>query len=184
LKLEELLITLFAILCGACLIALIGWALWRQGTLPLAPGTWLKQRLETAAFLRGLSVGLEAQRPIPELIMQLVRSDISPRNRGKWTAVFDELLRGGPLALGLKKQRLVTPSEAALIDCAQRVGNLHWVLRMVAETIERRTSYRMQAFGYALRTLALLFVGGLVALVVLAYFMPLIQLIQYEVDSI
>ena len=78
----------------------------------------------------------------------------------------------------LRWQGLIRTSEAAVLESAQRAGNLPWALRELAESGERQTIYRLQAWSQALFPLIVISLGGLVFLLAVAYFSPLIALIQ------
>jgi protein transport protein HofC len=181
---EEFLVGLFAVVCVAALVGVTGWALWTHGLLTPTPGLWLERRRETAALLRGLSVALEAERPETGAVLQLIRSDISRWSLTRWSATFDLLRRGQPLPAALRSVGLIGRSHVAILESAQRAGNLPWAMRVVADGIERRAAYRVNALGHVMRLFGTILLGGLVAVVALAYFCPLVTLIMHAVESI
>ncbi len=73
---------------------------------------------------------------------------------------------------------LLTPSDVGVLASAQRAGNLAWALRELAETGERRWAYRLQAWSQLLFVLTMLVLGLLVFVLAVAFFLPLITLIE------
>ena len=73
---------------------------------------------------------------------------------------------------------MIRRGELTLLEAAQRVGNLPWALRSIADNIERRALYRlhvtMQFFDPAL-TLA---VGFVVGTFCVSMFLPLTELLE------
>ena len=68
-------------------------------------------------------------------------------------------------------------NDAAVLASAQRVGNLDWALRELAESSDRRLGYRLQFWLQLIFPLIVLAVGALVFLLAVAYFLPLVTLI-------
>ena len=73
---------------------------------------------------------------------------------------------------------LLRPVDAAVLASAQRVGNLAWALRETAAGGERRTGYWLQFCLQLLYPLLVLCVGGLVLSVAVAFFVPLVAIIE------
>jgi type II secretory pathway component PulF len=65
-----------------------------------------------------------------------------------------------------------------VLEAAERAGNLSWALRELAEGSERRLGYRMQALAQVLFPLIVILIGGIVFLLAVAYFSPLIRLVE------
>jgi type II secretory pathway component PulF len=143
---------------------------------PLAD--WFLRRRDTAAILRALAVTVDAGKPLTSgigLLSQfypvrrvrrgLERAGILIENGVTWTQA---LLRRG----------LIARSDVAVLDAAQRAGNLAWALRTLADSHDRRNGYRLQAISQALLPVVVLAVGVVIALTAVGYFYPLITLIQ------
>src|SRR4051794_6557259 len=77
---------------------------------------------------------------------------------------------GGDWLDVLRAEGLIRAADAAVLDSAQRAGDLAWAFREVAEGAERRLNYRLQALSQALFPAVVLAVGALIGLVVTAYF--------------
>lgn len=78
----------------------------------------------------------------------------------------------------LRHFALIGRSDAAVLDAARRTGNLPWALNELAEGSARRLGYRLQAIGQVALTAVLLTLGAAVALLCVAYFLPLITMIE------
>ncbi len=78
----------------------------------------------------------------------------------------------------LAQERFLKPNEIALIETAQRAGNLPWALRALADSLDRRWLYRLKATLELLRPAAILVLGVLVGFVAIAMFLPLIKLLN------
>ena len=78
---------------------------------------------------------------------------------------------------------LLTRHDAAALEAAERVGNLPWALRALADGGDRRSHYRLLALGQVLQPLAILGLGGLVLVICLAYFGPLVAMIELLGDE-
>ena len=76
-----------------------------------------------------------------------------------------------------QRSEYVHETEQVLLQSAERVGNLSWALRMVADRRARRFSYRMQVLLQILSPIVVLILGAGVMLFVVGMFMPLVDLI-------
>jgi type II secretory pathway component PulF len=68
--------------------------------------------------------------------------------------------------------------EVAVLEAAERVGNLGWALRGVADSVERRTDQRLRIFRELVRPVGLLMAGSVVAVFVIGMFLPLVKLLS------
>ncbi len=151
----------------------LGWVrddVWFIGRL-LAP-------LETAVVLRWLAIVAERGQPLaPTLGMLAVRYPhvlVRRRLRRAGTDIFC----GRDWAESLRTVKMLDRSDTAIVRAAAHVGNLPWALREAASNMERRLNYRLAALGQALFPFLILAIGAAVMLFVVAWFLPLIDLIQ------
>jgi type II secretory pathway component PulF len=144
--------------------------------LPLV-GTIFYRR-HTALVLRCLAYVVEANKPIAPAIEAMARDypSASIRYRLRWVA--HDLSRGDDWCDSLAQHRLIGRPEASLLAAAIRVGNLPWALRQAAENSERRLMYRFQMWVQWVLPLFVLAVGAVVFVIVMAYFTPLLVLIE------
>jgi type II secretory pathway component PulF len=119
-----------------------------------------------------------------DVLNRLGRSELSYRVR--WAALRSEadLRAGRPWIASLARHRLIRPVDAAVLASAERVGNLAWSLRERADALDRRRVLRRKAIALVLQPLSAIALGGLVLLVALVYFWPLIAMLNALVDAI
>jgi type II secretory pathway component PulF len=153
--------------------AYFGLVRWRP---PLSD--WFLRRRDTAAILRALAVTVEAERPITSGVNLLSRFYPVARVRRGLTRAGVLIENGVGWVDALRRRGLIGRTDADVLDAAQRVGNLPWAMRTLAEGHDRRIGYRLQAISQALLPLIVVGVGALVGFVAVSYFYPLITLIQ------
>jgi protein transport protein HofC len=138
----------------------------------------LVRRLDTAAILDALSLVARQQRPLPEGIAALAWS--YPKwgvRRRLWRTVAD-IEVGRDWCESLYRHGLIRRADRAILQAAQRVGNLPWALQEMADSNRRRLAYRIQAAVQVLVPAVVVVFGLVVAFIVVALFLPLIALIQ------
>ena len=91
----------------------------------------------------------------------------------------DALKRGEDGWQVMQRERFITAHECSLLQAAQRAGNLPWVLKQLAESIERRFDYRLGQLGETLQPVFVLCVGVTVLLICVSIFFPFIQLVRF-----
>jgi type II secretory pathway component PulF len=149
---------------------------WLSWNFPLV--VWFSRRRHGAIILRGLAIGVESGRPLTGVVELL--GDHYPNVWVRWRLrkVLRELRDGSEWTHALRKSGFLRSTEAAVLDSAQRAGNLSWALREMAEGIDRRMGYRLQVLAQVLFPIVIIALGAVVFLFVAALFSPLIQLIQ------
>ena len=73
---------------------------------------------------------------------------------------------------------LIRRADLAVLQAAERVGNLPWALREMAESNRRRFAYRLLSVVQTAFPLVIILFGAIVGFIVVALFIPLISLIQ------
>jgi protein transport protein HofC len=146
------------------------------GRLPLADRFLLRRH--TALILRALARFVERDRPLWEAVGALAKIVPAGGIRRWLRRVADDLDHGADWCRSLHSRGLIRTVDAALLESAQRAGNLPWALRETAEGGERRLSYRIQAWIGMLFPVAVIALGCLVFLLAVAYFQPLVTLIE------
>jgi type IV pilus assembly protein PilC len=137
----------------------------------------LLRRLDVPNLLRNLALTLEADESLHEAlaVMSLRHPRKAPREA--LAEALQALQRGDDCWYALRDAGLLTDHETAVLRAAQRVGNLPWALRALADGMERRLWHR---WGAALEVAQPLFVVALglgCAAIYFAFFMPLLKLI-------
>ena len=149
---------------------------WMVGTVPILDRLFLRRH--SAVILRTLARLVEAGKPLPQGFATLARRYPTTWVRDRLRGVALDIDRGTDWCRALSYNGLIHDADAAVLDSARKVGNLAWALREAAETGERRLAYRLQAILQLLFPVLVLGMGFLVFTIAVAYFSPLISLIQ------
>jgi type IV pilus assembly protein PilC len=78
----------------------------------------------------------------------------------------------------LCNQGLIKPADQAVLKAAQRVGNLPWAMREMADSNRRRLAYRLSALVQLAYPPVIICIGLIVMFIVVALFLPLITLVM------
>lgn len=167
-----LFLLLLGILCyGALLLfGVVGW-------LPPPLGI-VRRRLESAVVLRSLSAAAAARQSLLPALSALAEHYPSQAIRWRLIRAMNDLNLGDPWQDSLERHGLLRRADAVLLTSAERVGNLPWALREVADAIERRVANRALAWLEIIVPGMILVAGAVVMFVVVGLFLPLIRLIE------
>lgn len=154
--------------------------LWAFDRLPFAlPFVGrLARQLHTAVILESLSLAVGRQRPIAETIGSLARWYPQWPIRRRLSKVATDVQRGQDWDESLAAQGFLRKTDLAVLKTAERVGNLDWALREMADSSRRRLAYRLTALVQLMYPVVIVSFGILVMTYVVGFFMPLIALIQ------
>ncbi len=149
-----------------------GWSQWDP------PGiARLTRRLDSAQILDTLALVAHQQRPLSEAIAALAQSYPKPDIRRRVRRAIGDIEAGGDWCESLRRRDLIRQPELAILQAAQRVGNLPWALHEMADSTRRRLVYRVQAIAQFLFPPIVICMGMIVMFIVVALFLPLIALI-------
>jgi type II secretory pathway component PulF len=165
------LVVLGAITYG--MVALLG-----PGDFSLPVVDRLFVRRHTVTILRALAVVVSADRPIGPFFYGLSQWYPTGWVRRKLNQAALDAALGVDWTQALRDNGLLSASDVGVLTAAQRAGNLAWALRELAETGERRWAYRLQVWSQLLFVLTMLVFGGVVFLLAVAFFLPLVTLIE------
>jgi type IV pilus assembly protein PilC len=141
-------------------------------------GRWYQAQVQSRV-LGLLAVIIEAGKPIPEGIEMLVESgQFSRQVERRLKRAHDRILDGDALAPSLHRYGLLSSAMMPLVQTAERVRNLPWVLRELGEVLADRTIRRIRRGSMFFMPLLVIAVGGLVGYIVISMFFPLIVLIS------
>ena len=135
-------------------------------------------RIDTAQILRALAVTMEGGLPLTAGLRALASTYPRPAIRADLQRVLDAVNRGADWCTSLGAAGLLSTIDAAVLESAQRVGNLPWAMREMAQSGERRLSYRLQAWVQVVFPLIVFCIGMFVFFIVTGFFMPLVKLIS------
>jgi type II secretory pathway component PulF len=129
-------------------------------------------------IFRSLGIVIDAGQPLTVGLNSLARSYPVGWMRQRLVRVARGVDQGTSWTTALQSQGLLTESQLAVLESADRVGNLGWSLRELADAGDRRFNYRVQLIAQFLFPLVMFMAGFLVFTLAVAYFMPLVQLIE------
>jgi type II secretory pathway component PulF len=135
-------------------------------------------RRHAVLILRCLAMVVEAGRPIGAGLATMALNYPAKWVQERLVGVHLLCEQGHDWVDALWRFGLITRTDLALLESARRAGNLPWALRELADGSARRLGYRLQAIGQIALTLLLLTLGAFVGLVAVAYFLPLVRLIE------
>jgi type II secretory pathway component PulF len=162
------------------LLMLLAIAAYLAGWLPRdLPVVWrLFRRYDGALVMRGLAIAVRRGLPLPQAIAAV--ADHYPiRHICRLLDIVEaEISFGHVWHESLRRAKLISRADAAVLAAAERAGNLPWALEEMAESAIRRQLYRTQFVLQLLFPPLLLMIGGFVGFVMISLFMPLIALIQ------
>jgi len=139
----------------------------------------LGRRLDSATIFEALALIARQQRPLPEGIEILARWYPKSSIRLRLVRALEKLKAGGDWCASLAAQGLMTRADRAVLQAAQRVGNLPWALREMADSTRRRLAYRLQVLLEILFPLVIGLYALTLGVIVVGYFLPLVTLIQH-----
>jgi len=160
-------------LLGLCIISALGVLPW---DLPIVGH--LFHRRHTALVLRCLAHVVEGDKPMAQGIQILVHTYPVESIRLRLLWVARDIEAGNDWCGSLLARGLIRTPEASLLEAAKRLGNIPWALRQAAENSERRLVYRVQWCAQWLVPLFVLALGTVVFMMAMAYFTPLLVLIE------
>jgi len=135
-------------------------------------------RFSVPGILRNLSVVIAAGRPLTSATATLAAFHPIGSVRRRLLRIDGEIENGAECWASMRKAGFLTQSQVAVLQAAQRAGNLAWALRLLADRVEKRIEYRIRALLEFVRPILLLCLGAVIGFVVIAMFMPLLKLLN------
>jgi type IV pilus assembly protein PilC len=138
----------------------------------------LCRMIDTARFARTLSVLLDAGVDVGSsidltadvLMMQPIRRAVRSSR--------EEIMAGKELSETLDRTRQFTPDVIAVITSGEETGKLPESLAHLADDYDEQVSVMVASLGHLVQPLMIVLIGGIVFFIILAVFMPIIQMIQ------
>jgi type II secretory pathway component PulF len=128
--------------------------------------------------LKMLSVLLEAGRPVPQALDLLAGSGAFSQTARQRLAVACRAVKAGePLADSLRQGGLLQPAMIPLVQAAERMRNVPWVLAELGESLANRAARLLRRISLVFLPASVLAVGLLIGFIVLGMFMPLVDLV-------
>jgi len=157
-------------------LELIGCGPWWSRPSILLSRFW--PRMKTPHVLRSLSVAVDGGRPLPQALTALSQQNSEVTFRRMMMQIADDVSRGNDCWLALRGAGMLRRGEPALLEAAQKLGNLVWALRGMADGIERRADYRYHILLELIHPVIIVAVAIVVGTLCAGMFVPLITLVE------
>jgi len=159
-------------------IVVIVWLQWRGTMQPRLPGLKRIARwIEFAPLLRILALVTQRGQPLAATLESMARLHPRAWVRRRLRKTVREVKQGATWQDSMRRHRLLSDGDLAMLAAAERNGNLPWALSELGDSMQRRADFRLRVFGEFAFPLLLLLVGLTVSLLVVGYFLPLVNLI-------
>lgn len=135
-------------------------------------------RYDAASVMRHLARMIEKGKTLPDSLLAIANSYHRPTIAESIAEVYVDTESGGDCWKSLLNRGFLSRRDLALIQAAQRVGNLPWALREIADVREKRYVFRVDTLVQLFRPVPIIAVGLLVAWVCIAMFMPVVKLVN------
>jgi type IV pilus assembly protein PilC len=172
---------------GGLAFLVVGWlwragrsresALWNLGRamwwLP-----WHDPRRATPGLLRQAVIAMDRGVTLSGMFAALPMSTTESWLKDAFNRIRRGLEEGTPLWDLLAGEGFLAPSEAAVLKSAADVGNERWIALGLADTLEQRLGFKQAVRLELVNPLVTLGMGAVVALIAVAYFLPLVKLMN------
>ena len=137
----------------------------------------LCRKLDTTRFARTLSVLLDAGVDVGssiDLTADVLR--MSPIRQAVRSS-REQIMAGKELSATLDRTRQFTPDVIAVIESGEETGKLPESLAHLADDYDEQVSIMVANLGHLVQPLMIVLLGGIVLFIILAVFLPIIQMI-------
>jgi type IV pilus assembly protein PilC len=95
-----------------------------------------------------------------------------------FTRIYDSIREGETISVPLKQSRLVDDIVVNMIDVGEETGDLDTMLNKIADNYDEEVEVLVETLMSLLEPLMIVVLGGIVGFIVIALFLPLVQLIS------
>ncbi|MCL2348638.1 MAG: type II secretion system F family protein [Planctomycetaceae bacterium] len=176
LKVFWFLLAPFVMVAGAVLILYL---LMQSGFVSARPFGLRRmfRSVDAARFLRVLGTGVKCNRPLPKILSVYSNIVDSFYLKEKAKRISRKIQSSGLWLEQLRRGKIINRGEARLLETAERTGNLGNVLHELAGSKERKQLVYDDLASKLFFVLLILITGAVVGFLVIAMFLPIIQLI-------
>lgn len=95
-----------------------------------------------------------------------------------FTRIYDSIREGETISVPLKESRLVDDIVVNMIDVGEETGDLDTMLNKIADNYDEEVEVLVESLMSLLEPIMIVVLGGIVGFIVIALFLPLVQLIS------
>ena len=136
------------------------------------------RRFDASGILRHLARTIENRQPLTDGLLAIANNHHRPVIAEDCAEILAHVESGTSCWTQLWASGFLHKRDLAVIESAERTGNLPWALRAVATLREQRMQYRVDALLILMRPVVLLLMGAVVGLVALSMLFPMIKLLN------
>jgi protein transport protein HofC len=155
------------------MLCYLGWA-----SLRFPEMSRFLRRRHSAIILDSLALAAEGNQPLGNSVLTLAGTYPQSSIRRKLSYVGVDIHQGGDWSESLCRHGLIKRADQAVLKAAQRVGNLPWAMREMADSNRRRLAYRLSALVQVAYPPVIICMGLMVLFIVVALFYPLVNLVM------
>ncbi len=144
--------------------------------LPLVGEIWLKYQV--AQFARMLATMLAGGIPLVPALETSAESFTSPLVRRALESSSRIVREGRPLSAGLRESKFVPDLAVEMVEVGESTGAMPQMLTSVAEFYEEDVNTRLQAVLALIEPAILIFMGVVVAFVLVSLYLPIFSLAE------
>lgn len=131
---------------------------------------------EVTRFSRTFGVMIAGGIPIVQAMNMIARLVSNTTIKDAFTAATDEVRRGGSLSGALEKARVFPAMVIQMLEIGENTGSIDMMLENIAEFYDGEVDTQVKALTSLIEPLVILFLGGVVALVVMSVYLPMFEM--------
>lgn len=136
----------------------------------------LIRKMFLARMFNALSLLVSSKNPLLHSITMIQRMIHFYPLEQSLKRIEEDILKGKTLYQSLDSDPLFDKQIVTLIKVAEEVGKLEHVLKKISENLSRDVNHRLNTIGSLIEPVLIIFVGGIVALILVAMYLPLFNL--------
>jgi type IV pilus assembly protein PilC len=144
--------------------------------LPIAGN--ICEKTVVARTMRTLGTLIASGVPILEALSIVRETCMNEVFEACYTRVYESIREGDTIATPMKESRLVDDMVVNMIDVGEETGDLDTMLNKIADVYDEEVDVLVESLISLLEPLMIVVLGGIVGLIVIAMFMPMLALLE------
>jgi type IV pilus assembly protein PilC len=136
-------------------------------------------RFSISEFCRSLATLLAGGLPLVQSLDISIRAVGNPWIRSRLAPTIDRVREGRSLAAALGETGEVPPIVLDMVEVGETTGSLDQMLTSVSDFLDEEVETRMQRLLALLEPILLVFVGGLVAILLVSVYLPIFSALSH-----
>ncbi len=136
------------------------------------------EKSTVARTMRTLGTLVQSGVPILESLLIVRDTAENAVFERAFTRIYESIREGETIAQPLRESRIVDDIVVNMIDVGEETGDLDTMLNKIADNYEEEVEVLVESLVSLLEPIMIVILGGIIGFIVIALFMPLIQLIS------